>query len=421
MHLIHGEIIQDEQLQAVLDNLESSLLETLSKPALDSDTVLSAVSRLKKKINQDFIKTLRELGIVLSEEEISLAKQLLSRKYLKTRLKSELPYHKAKTVKDPLTKLEVTYQSVPLGTLLHIVAGNQFSLALSSCLEGLLTGNINLVKLSSKDSQISALILKELIALEPLLKDYIYVFNISSRDSITMNRLIALSDGVVVYGGDKAISSLRQSVPVNTKLIEWGHKISFAYLDQDYRDEGFLYGLAYNIINTRQLLCSSCQGIYLNTLDDKELETFGRLFLSILEQTLRTQGQYPDELVAQSTLISYTAQLKGKNQVLRGEGVSVTIAKDNKLEASLMLGNPWVKPLLKKDILRVLKPCKSYLQTVAVGAKESRLSELSDLFVKAGAVRITDGRNMSALEYESIHDGKRALSRYTRLVSVRQK
>ena len=45
-----------------------------------------------------------------------------------------------------------------------------------------------------------------------------------------MKRLAGLADGVVVWGGDGAVRGVRELAGPSVKLIEWGHKISFAYV-----------------------------------------------------------------------------------------------------------------------------------------------------------------------------------------------
>ena len=59
--------------------------------------------------------------------------------------------------------------------------------------------------------------------------------------------------------------------PVGAKLIEWGHKLGLCYISGfDGRTED-LRGLAEHIAATKQLLCSSCQTIFVDTDDDSEL------------------------------------------------------------------------------------------------------------------------------------------------------
>ena len=114
---------------------------------------------------------------------------------------------------------------MPLGTLLHIAAGNVDGLPAFSLAEGLLTGNINIVKLPQADDGLSLMIITTLIEIEPALSDFIYVFDTPSDDLPAMKRMADMADGIVVWGGDAAVSAVRQFAPAGAKLIEWGHKL----------------------------------------------------------------------------------------------------------------------------------------------------------------------------------------------------
>lgn len=92
-----------------------------------------------------------------------------------------------------------------------------------------------------------------------------------------------MADGIVVWGGDAAISAVRQFAPVGCKLIEWGHKLGFAYISGYEDKEKELTALAEHIISTRQLLCSSCQTIFLDTNSQEELHAFCEEFLPYLK------------------------------------------------------------------------------------------------------------------------------------------
>ena len=59
----------------------------------------------------------------------------------------------------------------PLGVLLHVGAGNMEGLPAYSAVEGLLAGNINLLKLPENDNGISSFLLRRLAAIEPRLRD----------------------------------------------------------------------------------------------------------------------------------------------------------------------------------------------------------------------------------------------------------
>lgn len=119
------------------------------------------------------------------------AARLLSRPCLEERLRWELP---------PSPEGVRRY---PLGVLLHVGAGNMEGLPAYSAVEGLLAGNINLLKLPENDNGISSFLLRRLAAIEPRLRPYLYVFRISSADQAAMKRLAGLADGIAVWGGDR--------------------------------------------------------------------------------------------------------------------------------------------------------------------------------------------------------------------------
>lgn len=122
---------------------------------------------------------------------------------------------------------------------------------------------------------------------------------------------------------------------------------------------------------TRQLLCSSCQGIFLDTEDMGEVEALGQRFFTILQEENRRHPPADINLRAKATLHLRTEELEAHEsgrRILRGSGVSVTVAPDSKLELSWLGGNCWVKPLPREKLLAALKGQKGYLQTAGSSA-----------------------------------------------------
>ena len=133
-----------------------------------------------------------------------------------------------------------------------------------SVIEGLLVGNINILKLPTGDSGLSVLLLNELIKEQPKLKDYIYVFDVPSTETETIKTLASFADAVVVWGGEAAVKAARQLVDVNATIIDWGHKMSFSYLDLNVKDDE-LEALCQSVCLSNQLYVLLSQGIYVNT------------------------------------------------------------------------------------------------------------------------------------------------------------
>ncbi len=243
-------------------------------------------------------------------------------------------------------------------------------------IEGLLTGNINLLKLPGTDDGVSLELLRMLVEIEPALSRYIYVFDYASEEVHLIRKLVDASDAIVVWGADAAVSAVRRLASPHIRLIEWGNKLSFAYVTQDGMNAENLHGLAKHICATNQLLCNSCQVIFLDTEDERQALSFCRSFLSILEETGKAMPlSLPLELQAQLTLQlkseTLCASSEGK-RVFMGEGASVIYCADDSLSPSIMFRNCLIKRLPREELLPRLRSSKGLLQTAGLlcGADE---------------------------------------------------
>ena len=326
---------------------------------------------------------------------------------------------------EPLEK-EENVQVYPKGVLLHISAGNVDALPAYSVLEGLLTGNINLLKLPGQDNGLSRFLLEKLIAYEPLLKKYIYIYDTPSWDLEEMQALLKMADAVVLWGSDEAVRQVRKSAPVNTEIIEWGHKLSFCYLGELSVSDKELEILARHFLTANQLLCNSCQGVYLDTEDEKEILQFAK---RLAEAMKRLEPEYPlpdfiqgkvilEALTEKLERIGRTEKNAGKRKwVFRNGRSSVSFDKDAGLCLSGLFGNIWVKPLKRENIIRTLWKNHRYLQTAVV---YPCTEELCRIFAGAGLTKITSIEALAEHGMEKTHDGNYALQRYVRLVETKR-
>lgn len=420
MNLVNGEILDSRGCENALEDLGDMIEKTLSKQPLDPQTVISACEKLVADLDGE--KNLSEMEALGIERGLAIgymekARSMFSGEALRFRLKKELggDYPNTGTAPGVLTVAE---KIMPLGVLLHIAAGNADGLPAFSVLEGLLTGNINILKLPAAEGGISVRILKELIRHEPTLSEYIYVFDYSSKDITHMERLFAPADAVVVWGGDSAVSAVRRLAQPNTKIIEWGHKLSFAYVTcGGITDEG-LSGIAENIARTGQLLCSSCQGIYLDTDDMDDIINLCRRFLPLLENACRGI-KIGVGVSAQTTIELCCEELESisvNKKVFRGKGCSLVAYNESALRAAIGFGNAWVKPLKRENLLRVLRPHKNRLQTVGLLCTDAEREELTERLFRTGIVRVCPGERMSEAYPGMPHDGEYPLLRYTKKV-----
>lgn len=423
MIIAQGKIYPSEQQDRILAETEEHINETLAAKTLSAETVISAIDRLGREIERGvFDDRINALPVDDPAHYKAMAVEMLSREFLEYKLKTEL-----RTVspdETALPKNAIKARIMPLGVIFHIAAGNMDGLPAFSLAEGLLTGNVNILKLPQADNGLSVEIIAKLIEYKPALADFIYVFDTPSSDVHAMRKMAALSDGIAVWGGDEAVSAVRALAPVGTKLIEWGHKLSFVYISGYSDKERELSALAAHIATTKGLLCSSCQVIYLDTESDLALEEFCVEFLPILEREVGRRISVSIGSRAHSSLLRYTDMLENiiggapVPRVYKGKGCSLTIGTDSELELSDMMCNVLVKKLPRREILPVLRRKKNYLQTAGLVCADADRAELSDILARSGITRITTAGAMSEYFAGEAHDGEYPLRRYTRIVNT---
>lgn len=408
MLLINGEVYENDCSSKLIKEVRKRMLVTLAKEPLDVEVVLEAADQLAKEVLDGNM----ELG-EFERYDICKIANSFCRKELEKKLLLELLHLPTKTASGKKLML------APLGTILHIAAGNVDALPAYSVLEGLLAGNINLLKLPSADDGLSISLLKKLMEYAPILKEYIYVFDTPSSDLDTIRQLMNMVNAIVTWGSDEAITAVRQNAPVNTKLIEWGHKLSFAYIKDLSVPDMKLEGLARHLFDTNQVLCSSCQVIYVNTTKFDEVKTFGERFASSL-QGVESSYEIPRMVRGKITIELLTRELEnlGSSMVCyRNEKSSVICSEDSRLEPSLLFGTIYVKPLLEENMIKELYDNKSYLQTVGIYPNEKSLREK---LIRLGVTKICEIDKMTEFDMTTTHDGVFALQQYSRLVEYKE-
>ena len=425
MILANGKRYESAMQDELLAGLEEKLNATLAGPGLEPETVIAAIDRLGQQAAEGaFDRELAALQIDGAVQYKEMAVRLLRRDHLEFKLRTELgaDFRPDRITEPPEGLRPLRVLARPLGVLLHIAAGNADGLPAFSVAEGLATGNINILKLPQADNGLTLTILEALLEIEPRLADYLYVFDTPSSDVGAIQKMAALSDGIVVWGGETAVAAVRRFAHPGTRLIEWGHRLSFAYLSGE-RPRAELEALARHIIATKQLLCSSCQVIYLDTADFGAVQAFCDRFWPMLEQAARAHRPSTIGAVAELSLRTYTDRLEaildgGRVKPWSSPLCSLIPKEDSKLELSPMFGNVLVKPLPRAQIIPVLRQAKPYLQTAGLGCEPDCRQALIDLLVRAGVTRISYPGSMSEGIPGEAHDGVYPLRQYLRMVDV---
>lgn len=420
MIFANGKLYESSAQDELLAVLPGKILETLQKAPLEASTVIDAVDSLARRAASGAYDALiASLGLGNAELYKEQVVRMMSRDYMEFKLRTELGDTDTFISSPPAGAKRLRISYAPLGVLLHIAAGNADGLPAYTLAEGLLTGNINILKLPRADNGLSVAIIGELCAIEPRLADYIYVFDTPSTDIPAIMKMADLADGIVTWGSDAAITAVRRFASTGTRLIEWGHKLSFAYVSGYTEDE--LRALAEHICATRGLLCSSCQTVFVDTKDMEGLTAFCRDFFPHLKAAAQTAAVSVGEAAAQ-TLIDLTDRLEravdgASPPDFCAKGCALIPKEDSELELSPMFGSVYVKRLPERDMIPVIRRKRGYLQTAGLICSPDRRPALADKLIRAGVVRVTGAGDMSAAFAGEAHDGDYALRRYVRVIN----
>ncbi|MCE3031113.1 acyl-CoA reductase [Streptomyces sp. CMSTAAHL-2] len=432
LHLWQGEFVDDAEAGRRLAGLPETAARVLERP-LPTDVVLGACAAVAADLaDPGSVLHARlaahlptaEAGSTLAELAGALTRQALERK-----LRRELGGLRPERLTRPDGRETVFESWAPVGLLVHIAPGNAAAVAPLSVVEGLLAGNVNVLKTSGSDTALALDLLAALAAADPsgLIAERVIALRFPSARRDWLETLCGQADAIAVWGGEEAENAVRELAPPGCRVVAWGHRISFAYLTRAAAGEdGLLDALAEDVCRFEQQACSSPQVVYLDTDDTEEVFAFAGRFA---ERLAKVSGARPAPRpgpaeLAEITTAQQLARLEqhlGLTRVFTADDGSWRVLADTRsaLAASPLHRSVWVKPLLRHRITETLRPMRRYLQTAAVGGGRADVAALSRALFAAGVTRVTPvGSMLESYEGEP-HDGVYALQRYSRRVSVR--
>ncbi|MFD8288478.1 acyl-CoA reductase [Streptomyces lavendulae] len=432
-HYWQGAFIGDEEAGRRLAGLPAAVEAALAT-VLETETVLAACDALATALCDPGHPVRARLAAHLPADEdpavLAELGGLLGRRELTRKLRRELGGATPGRL-DRADPRETVYEAwAPVGLVAHVAPGNAATVAPLSIVEGLLAGNVNVLKTSSADTLLTQHLMAELAALDPsgALAARIVVLRFPSSRQEWLRLMCAPADAVAVWGGEGAVDGVAAHVPAGCRLVEWGHRISFAYLTADaWSDAGTLDALADDVCLHEQQACSSPQVVYLDTEDEAQVFAFAERFAAVLAArppAADASSAVPDPAeAAELTTTELVARLEehlGLTRVFAAPDGSWRVMADTRspLTASPLHRSVWVKPLPRERLITTLRPMRRYLQTAGLAGSRSDIAELSRTALAAGVTRVTPVGAMLESYAGEPHDGVYALQRYSRRVAV---
>ncbi|OIK28681.1 acyl-CoA reductase [Streptomyces malaysiense] len=432
LHLWQGEFVDDAEAGRRMAGLPEAAARVLERP-LPTDVVLGACAAVGADLAdpRSALHTRLAAHLPAAEAASTLAELAgaLTRQALERKLRRELGGLRPERLTRPDGRETVFESWAPVGLLVHIAPGNAAAVAPLSVVEGLLAGNVNVLKTSGSDTALALDLLAALAAADPsgLIAERVIALRFPSSRRDWLEALCGQADAIAVWGGEEAEGAVRELAPPGCRVVAWGHRISFAYLTREAAaEDGLLDALAADVCRFEQQACSSPQVVYLDTEDTEEVFAFAGRFA---ERLAKVSGARPAPRpgpaeLAEITTVQQLARLEqhlGLTRVFTGDDGSWRVLADTRsaLAASPLHRSIWVKPLPRHRVTGTLRPMRRYLQTAAVGGGRADVAALSRALFAAGVTRVTPvGSMLEGYEGEP-HDGVYALQRYSRRVSVR--
>lgn len=414
MYLINGELHTDFDLEHALTLLQQTLPQHLNT-ALDSATVLIAVG--------NFARQLHSVELPLDQAQRQALIDFCQPHALQNKLERELG-NEAESLRRIDYRQSRFERWSPLGLVVHVTPANAPLLACCAVIESLLAGNINWLRPSRSDQGLTARLLHTLLQCDPSaqLRHYVAVLPVATAQ---IGRLCKMANGVSAWGGVAALQAIRQQLPPGCRWIDWGHRVSFAYLTAEAASPQALDAIVDEVCRLDQQACSSPQWLLVDSNEPAVLETIGAALAEAFE---RRSGQWPallpnvqeaSEITTQCQMANLGKSFSAKTaQVWSAPGWRVIWSHDQRLAPSPLFRTLLLKPLPRARLVQTLLPWRNVLQSCALVCADSQIAELSRTLIAAGVSRITPINAIHHGYDGEPHDGVYALQRLSRRVSV---
>lgn len=313
--------------------------------------------------------------------------------------------------------------------LVHVWAGNVPALPMWSWVSGLLVKAGSLGKVASAEPVFATLFARLLAKVEPRWADCFAVVWWPSGAGHERTAF-ALADVVLAYGGNPALQAMQAHVPVTTRFLPHGHKLSFGMVSAAalsvHKAPGLARQAALDVARYDQQGCYSPHVFYVQRGAPVSPQDFAQHLANALAGL---QHKLPRRVLSLEEAAQVGAwreahefaSLNDGSTELSGSGHSTVVYSDRPLPLS---AGPLNRNVLVvavdslDDVVPLIAPQRKYLQTVGLAAAPEELLHLGSSLGQAGVTRICALGAMTSPEAGWHHDGRFSLLDLVRMVDI---
>lgn len=223
-----------------IEKMKNASNEELKNMDIDEITIfLQKVARKWMEPDYELKKKAIEYGAAITgfdpcfiERDYTIISQfMIDRGELYDQIEAELGDYRL--LDDWVMKHECKVHAEPRGKVLHVMVGNVPIASVFTVIRGILSKNVNIAKLPSRDlvtCLFFALSFFDIDPTHPITKATSIVYW-SGGDEKIEDRMLNMADVVCVWGGKEAVSKIKPKVPYGAEYIEFGPKRSFSIID----------------------------------------------------------------------------------------------------------------------------------------------------------------------------------------------
>ena len=329
--------------------------------------------------------------------------------------------------------------SQPSGLVLHVASGNVFLACLESLIDGIITKNINFVKMSTADRRFPVLFAESIKEFDKdgIITERLAILWWEAGDQAIESLFKKSMNRIVFWGGYDALLSWKKNIGEESTLIQHGPKVSFGIVSKaglESADVGELTGrIALDISVWEQRACNCPQILFLESnISSDDIDRFLGLLSGGLKRMAvkipsarRTNDEYVEILRARE-LGTAKNLATGKETRVMGPGtLEWTILYDpSEKEGDRFELSPLGRTILVRryksleDLSSLIRDKSFYLQTAGYCLGEREADEYSLGLSKAGVTRVCPFGVMAMPIPGTPHDGSYALRDLTRFTVV---
>lgn len=435
---IEAPLLTMEQMQQVAEKVKTASAEVLKNMSITQ--IISIIdTAIEVLLDRDSIyrkKAEKLLPIVTGYDEEMIRLGLTS--FLKKFRKHELQRFVVEDLGNPLLlddfqpRVKRGYsKAVGPELILHVWAGNVPALPLWSLISGLLVKSGNIGKVSSAEPLFAGWFAQVLVEVAPQLKDCLAVVWWKGGDEARETEIFRYPDVVIGYGSNNSLESMSRRIPVTTRFLPFGHKVSFGVIGNRALDPRksltTAHYAAFDIVQYDQQGCYSPHIFYVQKGGNVspaefaqylalELESYQKRYprrtLSLVEMTAAVQWRNHEEV---STFTHTTKQVFGQPDN------HWTVVYEEGAEFSPTCSNRAVKVIAFEeieDILPSIEPYRKFLQSAGIATAPKELFRWAEKLGSVGVTRITALGKMTSPESGWHHDGRFNLLDLVQIIDI---